>query len=282
MTLPSKGLFRRWVDALYSDAERERFRSLPSRQNEYGYDPFGFNREDLKVGLLFARWLFYTYFRGRAHGVENIPSGRVMLVANHSGQLPYDAVGVCAAAFFEAEPPRVVRAMVERFVPTLPFVGTTFARWGQVLGSVENCERLLADEECILVFPEGAKGVSKPFTRRYQLEDFGLGFIRLALATNSPIVPVAVVGAEEQAPAVNVKPLAKLFGAPSFPLVPYPPFFPVLPLPSRYRIYFGEPRCFAGDPDDDDEVIGELAKQVRLSIESMIRVGRKERGTGLL
>jgi 1-acyl-sn-glycerol-3-phosphate acyltransferase len=274
-------LFRRLIDSRYSEEEQARFRALPSRQNEYGYDAFGFHREDLKVGLLFARFMFYTYFRGKAFGVENIPAGRVMLVANHSGQLPYDGVALAAASFFEANPPRVLRAMVERFVPMLPFVGTTLARWGQVLGTVENCQRLLEDEECILVFPEGSKGISKPYTQRYQLADFGLGFIRLALAAKTPIVPVAVVGAEEQAPAVNVAPLARLLGVPAFPLMPFPPFFPAVPLPSRYRIYFGEPRCFAGDPDDDDEVIAEMARQVKLSIQSMIRVGRKERGAGL-
>ncbi|PID37977.1 MAG: glycerol acyltransferase [Proteobacteria bacterium] len=276
-----RSLFRRLIDSRYNEEEQARFRALPSRQNEYGYDAFGFHREDLKVGLLFARFMFYTYFRGKAFGVENIPAGRVMLVANHSGQLPYDGVALAAAAFFEATPPRVLRAMVERFVPTLPFVGTTLSRWGQVLGTVENCQRLLEDEECILVFPEGSRGISKPFTRRYQLADFGLGFIRLALASKAPILPVAVVGAEEQAPAVNVEPLARLLGVPAFPLMPFPPFFPAVPLPSRYRIYFGEPRCFAGDPDDDDEVIAEMARQVKLSIESMIRVGRKERGPGL-
>jgi 1-acyl-sn-glycerol-3-phosphate acyltransferase len=200
-----------------------------------------------------------------------------MLVGNHSGQLPFDAMAIATAMLLGASPPRMARAMIERFVPSLPFVSYLFARWGQIVGSPENCTRLLEDEECILVFPEGAKGISKPFTKRYQLQEFGLGFMRLALATDTPVVPVAVVGAEEQAPAFNVRPLARLFGTPAFPLMPFPPFFPLLPLPSRYSIYFGEPQRFAGHPDDDDEQIEQLVKHVRLSVESMLRLGLKNR-----
>jgi 1-acyl-sn-glycerol-3-phosphate acyltransferase len=215
--------------------------------------------------------------RTRVSGIENVPSGRVLLVANHSGQLPFDAINIHAAMFFNANPPRVVRAMVDRFVPTLPHVGVCFARWGQVLGTSDNCLRLLHDEEAILVFPEGARGIAKPITERYMLKPFGLGFIRLAIETNTPIVPVAVVGAEEQAPAFNVAPLARLINAPAFPIMPFPPFVPILPLPTRYHLLFGEPRQLSGDADDEDEAIAELARQVRLSIESLIRIGRKQR-----
>ncbi|MBW2735154.1 MAG: acyltransferase family protein, partial [Deltaproteobacteria bacterium] len=244
-----KGLWARLIDAQLDDDERRRLRHVPTRLNEYGYDAFGFNREDFRLGLLMARFFYKTYFRARCFGIENLPQGRVMLVANHSGQLPFDALTIGGALFYEANPPRIMRAMIERFVAKLPFVGRFFAGTGQVIGTEANCERLLADEEAILVFPEGTAGISKPITRRYQLQPFGLGFLRLALRTKTPIVPVAVIGAEEQAPAFNVRPLAKLLGAPAFPVMPIPPFFPILPLPTRYRIYFGEPRCFAGDPD---------------------------------
>jgi 1-acyl-sn-glycerol-3-phosphate acyltransferase len=267
----------KWVESQYSPEELARIKSLPTRQNEYGYDPFGFHRDDLKAAALVVRWLYKHYFRTRTHGIENCPPGRLMLVANHSGQLPYDGLNIGGAMLFEADPPRLVRSMVERYVPTLPFVSYVLARWGQILGSPDNCRRLLQDEECILVFPEGAKGISKPFTRRYQLQEFGLGFMRLALATDTPIVPVAVVGAEEQAPGINLAPLAKLIGAPAFPVMPIPPFFPAIPLPSRYSIYFGEPMHFVGHHDDDDEQIEQLVKSVRLSIESMLRVGLKAR-----
>src|ERR1041384_5291636 len=111
--------------------------------------------------------------------------------------------------------------MIKKFIPPLPFASYLFPRWGQIIGTPENCIRLLEDEEAILVFPEGTRGISKPFTRRYQLEDFGLGFMRLAMKTKSPIVPVAVVGAEEQFINVgNLDWLAKAVGAPVLPVVP--------------------------------------------------------------
>jgi len=272
-----KAKFASWVDTRLEPAFRAKIKALPTRQNEYGYDPFGFNREDAKVAALIARFFYYDYFRVEQHGVEKVPPGRVLLVANHSGQLPFDGIGIGGALLFEHDPPRVMRAMVEKYVQTLPFLSYVFARWGQITGTPENCKRLLEDEEAILVFPEGVRGISKPFTQRYQLQEFGLGFMRLALETKTPVVPVAVIGAEEQAPAVNLKPLAKLIGAPAFPLLPLPPFFPILPYPTKYRIYFGEPMEFEGDPDDEDEVLEEQVKVVKAEIQSMIRIGLKER-----
>lgn len=256
----------------------ERARALTVRQNEFGYDPFGFSIAHAKYAILLARFLYRDYFRAEAHGLENVPrAGRVLLIANHSGQLPYDGLVIGMAAYLDMDPPRVVRSMVERFVPTVPFVSTLLSRWGQITGTPENCRRLLEDEEAILVFPEGARGVSKPWNRRYQLEEFGHGFMRLALETGTPIVPVAVIGAEEQAPALNVKPLARLLGMPSFPVVPYPPFVPLVPLPTKYRIYFGEPLEFTGDPDDDDDVLADKVREVVRRIESMVHQGLKAR-----
>ncbi|HSD88612.1 MAG TPA: lysophospholipid acyltransferase family protein, partial [Kofleriaceae bacterium] len=222
-----------------------------------------------------ARWLYRHYFRASAFGVEHIPAtGRVIFVANHSGQLPFDGVVIGAACFLEPPQPRLVRSMVEYFVPTVPFASYLFSRWGQITGTPENCRRLLSAEEAVLVFPEGARGISKPFSKRYQLAEFGKGFMRLALETDSPIVPVAVIGAEEQAPAINLKPLARLLRTPSFPVVPYPPFIAPVPLPVKYRLYFGEPMRFTGDPDDDCD---EQVKQVKNRIQSMIHMGLRER-----
>ena len=255
-----------------------RSRALTVRQNEYGFDPFGFSKDSVKYAVLVSRWLYRNYFRAECHGIENLPAaGRVLLVANHSGQLPFDGLVIGMSLFLDASPPRVIRSMVEHFVPTVPFVSYLLSRWGQITGTPENCRRLLRDEEVILVFPEGARGISKPFSRRYQLQQFGYGFMRLALETRTPILPIAVVGAEEQAPAINIKPLAKLLAAPSFPLVPYPPFVPLLPLPVKYRLYFGEPMVFDGDPDDDDEVLEQKVRAVSHRIQSMIHVGLRER-----
>jgi 1-acyl-sn-glycerol-3-phosphate acyltransferase len=267
------------VDRRLGPEVQSRSRALTVRQNEYGFDSFGFHRDHLRYAALITRWLYKSYFRAQSFGIENIPAnGRVLFVANHSGQLPFDGMVIGAAVFLEPAQPRVVRSMVEHFVPTVPFASYILSRWGQITGTPENCRRLLLDEEAILVFPEGARGISKPFSKRYQLAEFGLGFLRLALETGTPIVPVAVIGAEEQAPAVNVKPLARLFRTPSFPVVPYPPFVPLVPLPVKYRVYFGEPMQFEGDPDDDDEALEDQVKSVKNRIQSMIQVGLRERG----
>lgn len=255
-----------------------RSKALVIRGNEFGYDDYGLDREHHKRAALVAGLLYRHYFRASARGVEHIPAtGRVLFIANHSGQLPFDGVVISAAAFLEPAQPRLVRSMVEHFVPSVPFASYLFARWGQIIGTPENCLRLLAQDEAVLVFPEGSRGISKPFSARYQLQPFGLGFMRLALATQTPIVPVAVIGAEEQAPAVNVKPLARLLGAPAFPVVPYPPFVPLVPLPVKYRLHFGEPMTFTGDPDDDDDVMTERVTSVKRRLESMIHLGLQER-----
>jgi 1-acyl-sn-glycerol-3-phosphate acyltransferase len=268
------GRLRQLRTASSGDDVGARTQALVVHGNEFGFDPFGLSRASLETAMAVARLVYRYYFRTEAFGIENLPaSGRVVLVSNHSGQLPFDALVIGCACFLEPPQPRLVRAMVEFFVPTVPFASYLFARWGQITGTPENCRRLLAADEAVLVFPEGARGISKPFSKRYQLADFGSGFMRLALEAGAPIVPVAVIGAEEQAPAINLKPLAKLFGTPAFPIVPYPPFVAAVPLPVKYRVYFGEPMRFTGDPDDDDDDLAERVKTVKNRIESMLHMG---------
>jgi 1-acyl-sn-glycerol-3-phosphate acyltransferase len=269
---------RRFRAEVPDDDLDTRTRALVVRGNEFGFDPFGMSRAHLRTALAFARLLYRYYFRAQSFGIEHVPAtGPVILVSNHSGQLPFDGLVINAACFLEPPQPRLVRSMVEYFVPTIPFASFLFSRWGQITGTPENCRRLLAAEEVVLVFPEGAKGISKPFTQRYQLAPFGKGFMRLALETGAPIVPVAVIGAEEQAPAINVAPLARLFEMPAFPVVPYPPFVPIVPLPVKYRVYFGEAMTFTGDPDDDDEALDAKVAVVRDRIQVMIEAGLRER-----
>ena len=269
---------RQLRDTVPEDDVAGRTLALVVRGNEFGFDEFGMSRDSFRGAMRVARWLYRHYFRATAFGVEHIPaSGRVIFVSNHSGQLPWDGLVIAAACFLEPPQPRVVRSMVEYFVPTVPFASYLLARWGQIIGTPENCRRLLAAEEAVLVFPEGARGIAKSFAKRYQLAEFGSGFMRLALEMRAPIVPIAVIGAEEQAPAINVKTIARLLGAPSFPVVPYPPFVPILPLPVKYRLYFGEPLRMSGDPDDDDEVLDEKVRIVKTRIQSMIQQGLRER-----
>ncbi len=212
-------------------------------------------------------------------GIENVPAGRVMLISNHSGQLPLDGMAIGASLLLDAPRPRFIRSMVEKWTATLPFVAEFFPRCGQVVGVPENCIRLLESDEAVLVFPEGARGISKTFEQRYKLTEFGLGFMRMALAAKAPIVPVAVIGAEEQYVSIaNLEKLGQLIGMPALPVMPQllvPGGF--LPLPTKYRIYFGEPLRFEGDPDDEDAAIEANVSAVKSTIQSMINRGLKER-----
>ncbi len=190
-----------WTYELGGPGTQARLEKLTPPRNEYGVDPYGFDVDYLTSAVAPLLWLYRRWFRVEVNGIESVPAeGRVLLVANHSGQLPFDAAMIEVGLLVDKDPPRVVRAMVERWVPTLPFVSTFMARCGQVVGTQDNCRRLLAADEALLVFPEGVRGLNKPFQRRYQLQRFGHGFMRLALETGAPIVPVGVVGAEEQAP----------------------------------------------------------------------------------
>jgi 1-acyl-sn-glycerol-3-phosphate acyltransferase len=261
---------------LAGESAGERMKQLePRSRNEYGVDPFGFSLEYALAAIGPFVWLYRHYFRVRTYGIENVPAGRVILVANHSGQLPLDGAMIEVAMLVEADPPRVARAMADKWVPTLPYVSTFMARCGQVVGTPENCIRLLRNDEAILVFPEGTRGLNKLYSQRYRLAEFGLGFMRLALETNAPIVPVGVVGAEEQAKAVvDVKPLARLLKMPAFPLTPT--LLP-LPLPARYHIHFGTPMRFTGRPDDEDAELERKVKQVRAAVQGLIDRGLRER-----
>ncbi|MFY1824376.1 lysophospholipid acyltransferase family protein [Myxococcus fulvus] len=269
-----KGL-RDWTDRLANDEQKERMLALARPQNEYGVDPFGYNLDFSLSAVAPFLWLYRNYFRVETFGVEKVPAGRVLLVSNHSGQLPLDGAMIGVSLMLEASPPRAMRSMVEKWVPSLPYVSTFMARMGQIVGTPENCRRLLESDEAILVFPEGLRGINKLWPQRYQLQEFGLGFMRLALETRTPIVPVAVVGAEEQAPALmDLKPVAKLLGFPSFPITPTGVPFP---LPTKYRIYFGDPMHFSGRPDDEDSELDKKVRTVKASIQSMLHQGLKER-----
>ena len=243
--------------------------------NEFGVDPFGFDLDYALAAIAPFLWLYKNYFRVQIFDIDRVPPGRVLLVANHSGQLPLDGAMILVAMLTEARRPRAVRSMVEKWVQTLPYVSTFMARVGQIVGTPENCRRLLEGEEAILVFPEGVRGLGKTWPQRYRLQDFGLGFMRLALETNTPVVPVAVIGAEEQAPSLmNVKPLARMLG---FPYLPLTPTIVPLPLPTRYRIYFGEPMKFTGRADEEDAELDKKVAAVKSRLQSMIDAGLKER-----
>ena len=275
-------LVRRRGSGAFSSRDyiRRRFRDIPTRLNENGVDQFGFDPEFAAKAGPYMGWVYENYFRVEQHGVDNVPDGRCLLISNHSGQLPFDAGMITMAVFLERTKPRICRAMIEKFVTDLPFVSYFMERCGQLIGTPDNCRRVLEAEEAILVFPEGVRGINKLFHERYQLKNFGLGFMRLALETKTPILPVGVIGAEEQAPSLaNLKKVAKLFGLPALPITPTLLLGPLglLPLPTKYRIYFGEPMMFDGDPNDEDEAIEQKVQQVKGAVKQLLERGLRER-----
>ena len=267
-----------------ADPELERRLTGLDRENinEFGYDSFGYSPEYVRRIVPLATLVYRHYFRAKTYGIENLPAdGRAMLIANHSGQIPYDGAVIALSALLDAPSPRMIRSMVERWVSTLPFASVFMARCGQVMGTPENCRTLLDQDELLLVFPEGAKGISKTYDKRYQLQRFGHGFMRLALEKKAPIIPVAVIGAEEQAPSFyNWRWLAKQMGAPALPITPFFPWLGplgLLPMPVQYHLHFGKPLMFEGNANDDEGTIGRMVKRVKNEVRELIHTGLKQR-----
>ena len=260
----------------------ERVERAVMHVNSAGFDDWGLDPQTLKATLSVTEWIYRKYFRVRAENIDRIPEGRVLLVANHGGQVPLDGMLIAMSVLLDGEPPRIARGMVERWFPSLPFISTLFMRCGGMVGDSRNCRLLLDREECVLVFPEGVKGSGKSIYDRYKLQKFGTGFVRLALEARAPIVPVGVIGCEETYPGIfNFKKLAKLVGAPYLPVTP---FFPLLgalgmlPLPTQVSLRFGKPIHFDMDPEAPDSEIEKLVEQVRAALDGEIQTGLAERG----
>lgn len=278
---------RRWAEILrnrltLTDEESRRIDGSPVHLNSAGFDDWGLDPTMVKSALGVGKWLYKNYFRVKTHGIERVPQGRVLVIANHGGQLPVDGLLLYMSLALEANPARIARPMVERWVPTIPFISTLFARCGVMVGDPHNCKDLLETDECVIAFPEGVRGSGKPFAKRYQLQRFGTGFVRLALETRTPILPVGIVGCEEIYPAIaNFAPLAKLLRMPYFPITPLFPALGVLgavPLPSQVNIRFGEPLTFDANPDASDAEIEALVEKVKAAIRIEIDAGLAERG----
>lgn len=267
-------------------------RSVRRATGEYREDEWGFDEEFAESVLPAFDFLFEKWWRVEVEGIENLSGqGRAMIVANHSGTIfPFDAIMVGTAIRRLHPQPRWARALVLDWVFELPFFSYLMRRLGGVPADPANLARLLEQEQAVMVFPEGAKGFGKPFSERYRTQRFGRGgFIAEALRSRTPIVPVAVVGAEETYPKLgDLGPLARLIGA---PYIPFTPTFPLLgplgliPLPSRWRIAFLEPIDLSGYPPeaaDDPGLVFDLAEQVRESIQQGLYRGLVERGPAFL
>lgn len=260
----------------------ERLSQVTTRLNDYGFDPFGAKPGYARNVALLAAIIYRYWLRVETRGIEQVPEGRVLLIGNHAGNtFAYDGTMLAMAMLLEADPPRMVRGMGEYYLPQIPFFGTLMHRSGSVVGTPENCVQLLENEEAVMVFPEGARGFVKPFHKRYQLQHFGLGFMRLAIETDTPIVPVGIVGGEEQSPALaDVKWLGRLVGSPAFPITPTFPWLGLagfIPFPVKFHIRFGEALRFEGDSNEDDAAIEKRVKVVKAAIRKLIAEARKQR-----
>lgn len=261
---------------------RAGLRSRSEEVDEFGHDPVFENRLLPTLDFLYDR-----YFRVAVEGVQHVPpEGRCLIVANHSGgPLPYDGAMLRTAVRREHSLHRELRWLAEDFVYYLPFVGTFMNRIGAVRACQENAERLLNKGSLVAVFPEGAKGIGKLYRDRYKLQRFGRGgFIRLCLRTRTPIVPCAIVGAEEANPMLyRFEYMTKALGIPYFPITPTFPALGALglmPAPTKWKIRFGEPFTWSGygvEAADDDILVSRLSERVRASIQTMLNRMLEER-----
>jgi len=271
-----------WLRELESELGR-RYARLPMRLNEYGYDPFGFDENVARYPALLTAAAYRYWFRVEARGLEHVPaSDAVLVVANHAGNtFAWDAAMIATALLLEAGTPRLARGLGEFFLPTIPFFNEFMVRAGSVVGTPENCRQLFEHAECVLVFPEGSRGFVKPYYKAYQLQRFGLGFLRLALEHRVPILPVGVVGSEEQSPGLaDVKWLGRLIGSPAFPITVTMPWLGPLgfvPLPVKFRLSFGPLMHFEGDFDTEDADLQPKVDQVKNEISRLIQVGLARR-----
>jgi 1-acyl-sn-glycerol-3-phosphate acyltransferase len=274
-----------WMRRLADAAEFVRRRAA----GEYEVDPeSGFDPElNRAVFMPAARALYRGWFRVQMRGLEHVPStGPALIVANHSGVLPLDAVMLQVGLLDEHPASRSLRMLSADLVYSMPFLGRVARASGHVPANPDEAERLLGAGELVGVFPEGFKGIGKPFSDRYHLQRFGRGgFARIALQTGVPLIPVAIIGAEEIYPMVADWPeLAAKLNLPYFPITPLFPWFGLLgavPLPSKWLIEFCDPvptNGFTPDQCEDAGVIAELADKVKDTIATKIDELLAERG----
>lgn len=247
---------------------------------DYSVDDLGFDPEfNDNVLMALVRPLYQSWFRVETSGLENIPDTTgALMVANHSGVIALDAVMTQVALLDEHPAHRHLRMLGSDLVFQSPFIGEIARKAGHTLACHPDAERLLSEGQLVGVWPEGYKGIGKPFAERYKLQRFGRGgFVSAALRTKTPIIPTAIVGAEETYPMIaNATVVARLLGLPYFPITPtFPLLGPLglIPLPSKWFIHFGEPIPTDQYPDnaaDDPMLVFNLTDQVREQIQQTL------------
>lgn len=285
MTEPQAPFAGDWISRLAGAAEfvRRRIAGEFEVDQETGFDP----ELNDTVLMPIARSLYRNWFKVQMRGLEHVPAeGAALVVANHSGVLPFDAIMLQVGVLDEHPAGRNLRLLGADLVYSVPLLRQVARASGHVPANPAEAERLLRAGELVGVFPEGFKGIGKPFSERYQLQRFGRGgFARMALRLGIPLIPCAVVGAEEIYPMVaNWPELAARLKLPYFPITPLFPWLGPLgavPLPSNWLIEFCDPvptDGFTADQSEDADVIGELADKIKDVIASKISELLAERG----
>lgn len=241
-------------------------------------DRYGFNVDKCKQAEILFRFLYQKWFGVKMIGLENIPAdGRAVLYGNHSGVLPVDGMMLYDGTVNHHPSPRRIRFLVNEFIRTSPMLGDVIRGFGGVPAKYEVASELLHKEELVFFYPEAEAGTGKLFKDRYKLRDFDPGFVRAAIDTNSPLVPVITIGGDEIYPLLaNLKPVAKLMGAPYWPVTPFYPLLPfpfnAIPLPVKLLIYVGKPFKLDYDPDnaEDFNLTTQIALNIRQDIQRQI------------
>lgn len=251
----------------------DRLEHLDLPFNRYGIDPYGVDKKELGRFFTALKFFYRRYFKVQVYGQEHVPrDGAAMMVGNHSGGMAIDGAMVVASCFFEMEQPRLAQGMADKFISKLPGASQISARCGQFPGLPEHAERLLGDNRLLMVFPEGARGTAKLARDAHTLVRFGSGFVRLALRTGAPIVPLAFLGGGDAMPTVaNLYRLGKLVGMPYVPLTRY--ILPV-PKPTTFQLLYSAPMHFEGDGNEDDTTIAGYVEAVRQRIGWLLEQGQ--------
>lgn len=258
--------------ALLSQTDHERLARLRHRDEGHGYDVFGMHPDWLGLARGVVGPLYRHYFRVSSYGAEHIPNtGPAILICNHAGTLPIDAMMICFDVFEQTEPPRMPRPVVDYFVHRLPFAGVFLSRIGAVHGALANVRRLIETNQLCLIFPEGMRAIGKPFKDRYKLVQWRVGHAELALRYRIPIIPIAVIGSEEQWLQIGRIDSIHTFGMPYLPLVATP-----IPLPVHYHIHYGAPILFQPEmyqPEPSKEQIELAADETKRALTALIASG---------
>ena len=276
--MPFRPRIAKALSALFGGPEvRDRADRLQYPDAGHGFDQFGMHPDFVALGDTIGKGMYDNYFRVKSYGSENIPTeGAAVIACNHSGTIPVDGMMLWVDILRHTSPPRAARPIADYFVSTLPVVSTLFARCGVVGGSKGNARALLEAGQLLMIFPEGTPGIGKPFSERYILQDWRKGHCELAIRHKAPVIPVGIVGAEEQMPQLARIPMPPGFAMPYLP-VPATLF----PLPVRYHIHYGEPLRFdleySSEDADDPAIVTEAAARVKAAVQALLDHGLEMR-----